>query len=98
MITIEVIENGEVYTITTDDHGHVIKELKLTDEQKAILDAITLAAQELANAKKQAFIDNLPSWNAVDTAVTNIANLTDAKAFIRKLARVVYWLARNSAT
>lgn len=39
---------------------------------------------------------NLPSWSQVDTAITNIANLTDTKAIIRKLARVVYWLAKNT--
>jgi hypothetical protein len=48
-------------------------------------------------SKAQAFDDNLPSWSAVDQAVTNISNLADAKAFIRKLTRVVYWLARNKA-
>jgi hypothetical protein len=47
--------------------------------------------------KTQAIIDNLPSWSQVDAAVTAIANLAEAKTFIRKLSRVVYWLAKNSA-
>ena len=52
------------------------------------------AAREAARAAKaQAFLDNLPSWAAVETAVDNIANLVDAKDFIKKLARVLYWLA-----
>ena len=56
-------------------------------------------AQEAAQeAKAQAFLDNLPSWAAVSSAVDNIANLADAKAFIKKLARVVYWLARGTQT
>lgn len=55
------------------------------------------AAIAAAQAREQAFLDNLPSWSQVDAAVTNIANLADAKVFIRKLARVVYWLARNKA-
>lgn len=42
-----------------------------------------------------ALIDNLPSWSAVSTAVDNIANLADAKVFLKKLSRVVYWLAKN---
>lgn len=46
--------------------------------------------------KAQAFLDNLPSWSAVSKAVDNISNLTDAKVFLRKLARIVYWLAKNS--
>jgi hypothetical protein len=98
MPTHEIIIDGETYTVTEDEFGHIITELKMTDEQKAIIVAEQAAVQAIVTAKNQAFIDNLPSWSAVDTAVTNIANLTDAKAFIRKLARVVYWLARNSAT
>jgi hypothetical protein len=56
-----------------------------------------LAAEAAIAAKAQAYLDNLPSWAAVDSAVTAIANLADAKAFIRKLARVVYWDVKNSA-
>jgi len=48
-------------------------------------------------AKAQAFIDNLPSWTVVEAAVNNIASLADAKVFLNKLARVVYWLAKNKA-
>ncbi len=39
--------------------------------------------------------DNLPEWNTVGNAIDNISNLNEAKVFIRKLARVVYWLAKN---
>jgi len=48
-------------------------------------------------AKAQAFIDNLHSRAAVHNAVNNIANLADAKAFLLKLADVVYWLAKDKA-
>lgn len=54
--------------------------------------------QEISNREAQIeayFIDNLPSWNQVSTAVDNIANLADAKAFLKKLARITYWLARD---
>ena len=47
-------------------------------------------------AKVQALVDNLPSWAAVSSAVDGISNLADAKVFLKKLARVVYWLAKNS--
>ena len=60
--------------------------------QQAIADQKAVQA-----AKKQAIIDNLPSWAQVETAVDNIANLADAKAFIKKLSRVVYWLAKDTA-
>jgi hypothetical protein len=56
--------------------------------------AVALKAQ----VRALALADNLPSWSQVDAAVTAIANLSDAKAFIRKLARVVYWLAKNTET
>ena len=45
--------------------------------------------------RTQDIIDNLPSWAQVETVVDNIANLADAKAFIKKLSRIVYWLTRN---
>lgn len=46
--------------------------------------------------KAQAFTDNLSSWAAVESTIDNIANLAEAKAFLKKLARVVYWLAKNT--
>jgi cell division protein FtsB len=63
-----------------------------------------LAAEEAARqaeiarqaAKAQAILDNLPSWAQVNTAVDNIANLADAKAFLKKLARITYWLAKDT--
>lgn len=88
-------ESGDRFILIDDDK--VIedpnKDATLAAEAQAI------AAQQASDAAKaQAFIDNLPSWSQVDTAITNIANLADAKAFIRKLTRVVYWLVKNSAT
>lgn len=48
-------------------------------------------------SKAKAISDDLPSWAQVSTAVDNIANLADAKAYLKKLSRVLYWLARNQA-
>lgn len=66
-----------------------------------IIDAETVAAWEAdvarRDAKIQSLSDNLPSWDKVSTTVDNIANLADAKVFLKKLARVVYWLAHNKA-
>uniref|UniRef100_A0A6M3IUZ8 Uncharacterized protein n=1 Tax=viral metagenome TaxID=1070528 RepID=A0A6M3IUZ8_9ZZZZ len=53
------------------------------------------AADLLRENRDAAIIDNLPSWAVVENAISNIANLVDAKVFILKLARVVYWLAKN---
>ena len=46
--------------------------------------------------KAQDYIDNLPSWSAVSTAVDNITTIAGTKAFLKKLARVVYWDVKNS--
>ena len=40
---------------------------------------------------------NIPSWSAVASAVDNISNLAEAKIVLKKLARIVYWLAKNQA-
>lgn len=45
--------------------------------------------------KAQDIVDNLPSWNQVETAINNISSLAEAKAFLKKLARVVYWDVKN---
>ena len=54
------------------------------------------AAEALQTAKQQSLVDNLPSWFLVNDAINNIANLADAKAFIKKLSRVVYLDLKNS--
>ena len=54
------------------------------------------AQEELDQAQKeQDIIDNLPSWSQVQTVISNISSLADAKTFLNKLTRVVYWLAKN---
>ena len=63
---------------------------------KVIADAQAAAHAEVQAAKAQDFLNNIPSWAGVSTAVDNIANLADAKVFIKKLARVVYWLAKDT--
>lgn len=73
-----------------------------------------IAAAEAANnaAKAQAIIDNLPAWQPVSDALDGIK--ADAQAattiaalkvviigliiFVKKLARVLYWLAKDSET
>jgi len=48
-----------------------------------------------AQQKAQEIADRLPSWTVVENAVNNISNLADAKAYLLKLSRVVYWLAKG---
>jgi hypothetical protein len=60
-----------------------------------------LAAQQAfkdAQAQKNADISaNLPSWAAVQTAINNANSLADLKAILIKLARIIYWQAKDSA-
>ena len=51
----------------------------------------------LTAAARRADLDtNLPTWAQVSDAVDNIGNLAEAKAFLKKLSRVVYWLAKET--
>jgi len=73
----------------------------LPDTDQEIINWFAVQVQEKADKearqaqKAQDIIDNLPSWAQVATAVDNIANLADAKIFLKKLARITYWLAKN---
>ena len=58
-----------------------------------------LDAQAADQAKQQQIVTdlatNLPTWAQVQTSINNITNLADAKAFLLKLARVVYIHIKN---
>lgn len=54
------------------------------------------AKQALVEAKLAAIQDNLPSWNTIKTAIESATTIAALKVIIKKLARVVYWLAKNS--
>jgi len=66
-----------------------------TAEEIEAIDPTPLLPQTIAAQRDQDIIDNLPSWTQVATRVDNIANLADAKVFIKKLSRITYWLAKN---
>lgn len=73
-------------------------------ELKAVwpqIEAERIAADEAetqrVTAKTKALVDNLPSWTEVDTAITNATNIAALKVIIRKMARVLYWLAKDKA-
>jgi hypothetical protein len=55
------------------------------------------AVAALEATKAQAISDNLPSWTEVDDAITAATTIATLKVIVRKLARVVYWLAKNKA-
>lgn len=61
------------------------------------------AEQVLSREKKEADVlqkgkdinDNLPTWSGVSMAIDNATTITELKIIIKKMARVVYWLAKN---
>jgi len=74
--------------------------LDMTQDQKDAVDvkeAAEAAERARIAAKAQDFLDTIPLWTEVSIAVDNIANLADAKVFIKKLARIVYWLAKDTS-
>ena len=70
--------------------------LDLEAVDQATVDAY-LAQEALQALRVQGLVENLPTWLQVSKAVDNISNLAGAKVFLKKLARVVYWLAKNTA-
>ncbi len=46
--------------------------------------------------KDKDIIDNLPSWIITKNAIDSATTMGDFKQIIRKMAKVLYWLAKNS--
>lgn len=69
--------------------AEMVAAIQATPEYVAEQDRQTQRAADIAT--------NLPSWAQVNTSIDNISNLAEAKVFIKKLARVVYWLVRERA-
>ena len=78
----------EVTPIETD--GKWNQQWSIVDLEGEELSKATYAAE-----KEQAVSDNLPSWEQVETDVDNIGSLADAKAFLKKLSRVVYLVVKQ---
>lgn len=74
--------------------GDTLPVFPLTDLELAEIEAIR-AAEE---AKQAAYIENLPSWKQVKTAIEGIDSIAGVKLVLLRIARVVYWMVRNSAT
>lgn len=61
-----------------------------------ISSALLQAANLLVSQKKQAVIDNLPSWSVVSNAIDAADTLAKLKVIVKKMARVQYWLAKGT--
>lgn len=70
--------------VSAEDFAEIINNLP---EKTAI---VQLEAQ-----KAQALIDNLPSWQQVSDTIDAATTIAACKVILKKLARVVYWLAKN---
>jgi len=62
-----------------------------------VFGASAAAIKAAREEKAQAFLDNLPSWAAVKTAIEGATTTAALRIIVLKLARVVYWLARDKA-
>ena len=82
------------------------KEVTLLEYQEALkIDPVMIAAEAAAEAAKTleqtklaAIQENLPDWDTIKTAIENATTIAALKVIITKLARVVYWMAKNSET
>lgn len=60
-------------------------------------DITPIAQAVLDQAQKEADLNaNMPSWAQVQDTINNISSLEDAKAYLLKLSRIVYWNTRNT--
>lgn len=56
-------------------------------------------AKEAEILQKQTDINNnLPTWQQISDEIDGISSLTGMKIALKKIARVVYWLAKNQLT
>jgi hypothetical protein len=80
------------------------KEVTPLEYQEALkIDPVVIAstaaaetAKTLEQTKLAAIQDNLPDWATIKTAIENATTIAALKVIVTKLARVVYWLAKNS--
>ena len=74
-----------------------IEEKVVTDAEFAtLLMTPDVIAAEAAQAQKAAdIVDSLPTWQQVSNAIDEVSTIAGLKVVVKKLARVVYWLAKN---
>lgn len=69
--------------------------LNMTDKSQAILDEI-IATQAKIDKKKQDIETNLKTWAQLSDEITKADDIKKLSDVVAKLAKVVYWLAKNS--
>lgn len=82
------------FLLTCDrDTGIAIKTYQLVDKTPEELAAEAAAAQKLRD-----IADGLPSWQQVSDAIDAATTIAALKVIIKKMARILYWVVKNSAT
>jgi hypothetical protein len=85
---------ASTYTLDVDINQMVVTRtydvVNKTAGEIAVEAAIVQKAQDIA--------DNLPTWQQVSDAIDAATTLAAMKVIVKKLAKIVYWLAKNSAT
>ena len=88
------IEAGDRFLSVVDE------KIVVAPDKEAILaaEAAAQAAEEARIAQKQQdIIDNLPSWQQISDAIDAATTIAATKAILKKIARVVYWMAKDKA-
>ena len=75
----EITINGEIYTVTEDDCGNIVRELKMTDAQKKIISDTRLEKEKEEKEKVWEIIDNLN--NEIDA----IKDIAEVKIVMKKI-------------
>ena len=75
------------------------KDAILAAEAQAAADAAAAADAEEARLqqKAQEILDNLQAWKEIAAAIDGVSTIAGLKVVVKKMARVLYWLARDRA-
>lgn len=65
------------------------------DAVKGQIESKKVAKEAEILQKETDFNNNLPTWQQVSGEIDGITALAGAKIVLKKIARVVYWLAKN---
>lgn len=89
----------EVNVLTKEIKQMPLTEGELADAQEKktawdIVEAERLVKEAARQERAQEIIDNLPSWQDIDDVIDNATTVPALKGIVRKLARVVYIMAR----
>jgi hypothetical protein len=98
MLYVDLDQNGKVTCFYARQQYEGQQTIPENDPLILEFYATRLAAEEAQQARDTEIANAMPTWTQVDSAITNIGSLADAKVFLRKLSRVIYLHIKNSAT